>query len=136
MKESHMYTYSYMRNALLDEPAFLNRNQKIVRKSIEMAVFAFAFFILKYTYFFNDDIFISLSINIGLFLLILMSFYGILQYYRNRCRNHINENESDEDGVGGHLQKIMIPQETIHIRQIGADKNGRTYISCNKTPYV
>lgn len=105
MKESHMHTYSYMRNALLDEPQFLNRNQKIVRKSIELIVFAFAFFILKYTHFFSDDIFISLFINIGLFLLILMSFYGILQYYRNRFRKRIDKNESDENGVGGASSK-------------------------------
>jgi cation transport ATPase len=105
MKESHMHTYSCIRNALLDKPQFLSRNQKIVRKSIEMAVFAFAFFILKYTHFFSDDIFISLFINIGLFLLILIIFYGILQYYRNRFRNRIDKNESNENVVGGTSSK-------------------------------
>lgn len=69
---------------MLNNTKFLSRNQKILRKSIEIAVFIFAFYILKYTHFFNSDIFISLFSNIILFSFILISFHGILYYYRRR----------------------------------------------------
>jgi hypothetical protein len=84
MKDKKIQEFLYIKKTMINDTRFLSRNQKILRKSIEISIFIFAFYILKYTHFFNDNIFISIFSNIILFSLILIVFHGILYYYRKK----------------------------------------------------